>query len=117
MPRRTRLAYVGILCRRRHIYLTPPKRTLFGGTSMKAASRFITEIPTNSVESLNETAPKRVNIALYKKQNAASTANDNHNATTLSSAFAPLQLRPTGGEQIGWAVEIKLPTKNGVVQL
>ncbi|MBT8998585.1 ATP-dependent DNA helicase PcrA, partial [Lactobacillus delbrueckii subsp. bulgaricus] len=77
-------------------------RTLFGRTSMNAASRFITEIPTELVESLNETAPKRETSFGAKGRTASSSK---MTTTTRSrSAFARPAAKTTGGEQIGWAV-------------
>jgi DNA helicase-2/ATP-dependent DNA helicase PcrA len=50
-----RLAYVGITRARRRLYLTHAwSRSLFGGSSFNPASRFLSEIPSHLVRSLEE---------------------------------------------------------------
>lgn len=99
MQEERRLAYVGITRAEEELYLSNAQmRTLFGRTSMNAASRFITEIPAELVESLNETAPKRETSFGAKGRTTSATT------TRSRSAFVRPAVKTTGGEQIGWAV-------------
>ncbi|MFD6510463.1 DNA helicase PcrA [Bacillus sp. NPDC060175] len=99
MQEERRLAYVGITRAEEELYLSNAQmRTLFGRTSMNAASRFITEIPAELVESLNETAPKRETSFGTKGRTTSATT------TRSRSAFVRPAVKTTGGEQIGWAV-------------
>lgn len=99
MQEERRLAYVGITRAEEELYLSNAQmRTLFGRTSMNAASRFITEIPAELVEPLNETAPKRETSFGAKGRTTSATT------TRSRSAFVRPAVKTTGGEQIGWAV-------------
>ncbi|MBE7120185.1 DNA helicase PcrA [Bacillus cereus] len=99
MQEERRLAYVGITRAEEELYLSNAQmRTLFGRTSMNAASRFITEIPAELVEPLNETAPKRETSFGAKGRTTSATT------TRSRSAFARPAVKTTGGEQIGWAI-------------
>lgn len=69
MQEERRLAYVGITRAEEELYLSNAQmRTLFGRTNMNAASRFISEIPTELLESLNETAPKKKHLGQKQEQ-------------------------------------------------
>ncbi|PFK44063.1 DNA helicase PcrA [Bacillus cereus] len=97
MQEERRLAYVGITRAEEELYLSNAQmRTLFGRTNMNAASRFISEIPTELLESLNETAPKREPFGAKARTTATTTRS--------RSAFVRPAVKTTGGEQIGWAV-------------
>ncbi|MDM5186804.1 DNA helicase PcrA [Bacillus sp. DX4.1] len=97
MQEERRLAYVGITRAEEELYLSNAQmRTLFGRTNMNATSRFISEIPAELVENLNETAPKRETFGA-KARTAATT-------TRSRSAIVHPTVKTTGGEQIGWAV-------------
>ncbi len=97
MQEERRLAYVGITRAEEELYLSNAQmRTLFGRTNMNAASRFISEIPTELLESLNETAPKKETFGAKARTTATTTRS--------RSAFVRPAAKTTGGEQIGWAV-------------
>ncbi|EEM18775.1 DNA helicase PcrA [Bacillus pseudomycoides] len=99
MQEERRLAYVGITRAEEELYLSNAQmRTLFGRTNMNAASRFISEIPTELLEPLNETAPKRETFSAKGRSAGATTT------TRSRSAFVRPTVKTTGGEQIGWAV-------------
>ncbi|MBC6971809.1 DNA helicase PcrA [Bacillus sp. Xin] len=100
MQEERRLAYVGITRAEEELYLSNAQmRTLFGRTNMNAASRFISEIPTELLESLNETAPKRETFSAKGRTASATTM-----TTRSRSPFVRPTAKTTGGEQIGWAV-------------
>lgn len=110
MQEERRLAYVGITRAEEELYLSNAQmRTLFGRTSMNAASRFITEIPAELVEPLNETAPKRETSFSAKGRTTGAAAT----TTRSRSAFVRPAVKTTGGEQIGWAVGDKASHQNG----
>ncbi|OAS85640.1 MULTISPECIES: DNA helicase PcrA [Metabacillus] len=105
MEEERRLAYVGITRAEKDLFITNAQmRTLFGRTSMNPESRFISEIPSELIENLNE----------VKKSTSPST---------LTSAFNSgrrLEKRPpvakpiaasTGGDGISWAVGDKAEHK------
>ncbi|ABS20648.1 MULTISPECIES: DNA helicase PcrA [Bacillus cereus group] len=97
MQEERRLAYVGITRAEEELYLSNAQmRTLFGRTNMNAASRFISEIPTELIEPLNETKPKRETFGAKAKVAATTTR-------SRSQIVRPT-VKTTGGEQIGWAV-------------
>ncbi|WP_243525525.1 DNA helicase PcrA [Bacillus pseudomycoides] len=100
MQEERRLAYVGITRAEEELYLSNAQmRTLFGRTNMNAASRFISEIPTELLEPLNETAPKHETFSAKGRTTGAGAT-----ATRSRSAFVRPAVKTTGGEQIGWAV-------------
>ena len=100
MQEERRLAYVGITRAEEELYLSNAQmRTLFGRTNMNAASRFISEIPTELLEPLNETAPKRETFSAKGRTTGAGAT-----TTRSRSAFVRPAVKTTGGEQIGWAV-------------
>ncbi|MGR5984198.1 DNA helicase PcrA [Bacillus cytotoxicus] len=97
MQEERRLAYVGITRAEEELYLSNAQmRTLFGRTNMNATSRFISEIPTELIEPLNETKPKRETFGAKAK--VATTT------TRSRSQIVRPTVKTTGGEQIGWAV-------------
>ncbi|EMA6343764.1 DNA helicase PcrA [Bacillus cytotoxicus] len=97
MQEERRLAYVGITRAEEELYLSNAQmRTLFGRTNMNAASRFISEIPTELIEPLNETKPKRETFGAKAKVAATTTRS--------RSQIVRSTVKTTGGEQIGWAV-------------
>ncbi|UVB76255.1 DNA helicase PcrA [Bacillus subtilis] len=93
MEEERRLAYVGITRAEQELYLTNAKmRTLFGRTNMNPESRFISEIPDDLLENLNE-----------KKETRATSARK------MQPRRGPVS-RPvsyaskTGGDTLNWAV-------------
>jgi DNA helicase-2/ATP-dependent DNA helicase PcrA len=58
MEEERRLAYVGITRARRRLYLTHAwSRSLFGGSNYNPASRFLSEIPSELVQSMEGESP------------------------------------------------------------
>jgi DNA helicase-2/ATP-dependent DNA helicase PcrA len=80
MEEERRLAYVGITRARRRLYLTHAwSRSLFGGSNYNPASRFLSEIPSDLVHSLEgEGTPAngRTNGGRSERQPVAVTAGD-----------------------------------------
>ncbi|MGG3889361.1 DNA helicase PcrA [Metabacillus fastidiosus] len=92
MEEERRLAYVGVTRAEEELFITNAQmRTLFGRTNMNPESRFISEIPAELIENINE-----------KKQQT------NNPFAARRPEKRPSTLRPmttrTGGEEIGWAV-------------
>ena len=94
MQEERRLAYVGITRAEEELYLSNAQmRTLFGRTSMNAASRFITEIPTELVESLNETAPSVKHRLVQKAERQVAAKRQSQRQHALVQLSRALQLR------------------------
>lgn len=61
-----RLCYVGITRAKQNLYFTHAKRrTIFGSTSCNAMSRFIEEIPKDSIEGMEEKRPDNHSFSPY----------------------------------------------------
>jgi DNA helicase-2/ATP-dependent DNA helicase PcrA len=96
MEEERRLAYVGITRAEEELFLTSAQmRTLFGRTGINPVSRFISEIPDELIENLNETMRK----------NSPFTARQ-QTRTMVRPAAAT-----TGGEAIDWRVGDKAEHK------
>ncbi|HZG59727.1 MAG TPA: DNA helicase PcrA [Anoxybacillus sp.] len=96
MEEERRLAYVGITRAEEELFLTSAQmRTLFGRTSINPVSRFISEIPDELIENLNETMRK----------NSPFTARQQTRTMVRPAA------RATGGEVIDWRVGDKAEHK------
>jgi DNA helicase II / ATP-dependent DNA helicase PcrA len=97
MEEERRLAYVGITRAEQDLYITNAQmRTLFGRTSMNAASRFINEIPDDLIEPFQR--PGRM---------GSSGLSASPSRQSLSGPRNPVirpTLQSTGGEGIGWSV-------------
>jgi DNA helicase II / ATP-dependent DNA helicase PcrA len=99
MEEERRLAYVGITRAEQDLYITNAQmRTLFGRTSMNAASRFINEIPDDLIEPFQK--PGR--MANSSGLTASASARQPF-AGTRNPVVRPA-LQSTGGEDIGWRV-------------
>jgi DNA helicase II / ATP-dependent DNA helicase PcrA len=96
MEEERRLAYVGITRAEEELFLTSAQmRTLFGRTGINPVSRFISEIPDELIENLNETMRK----------NSPFTARQQTRTMVRPAAGA------TGGEAIDWRVGDKAEHK------
>jgi DNA helicase-2/ATP-dependent DNA helicase PcrA len=98
MEEERRLAYVGITRAEQDLYITNAQmRTLFGRTSMNAASRFIKEIPDDLIEPFQK--PSRMGTI------SSGLASPSRPATAgpRNPVVRPT-LQSTGGEDIGWRV-------------
>ncbi|TYR79137.1 DNA helicase PcrA [Priestia megaterium] len=101
MEEERRLAYVGITRAEQELYLLNAQmRTLFGKTNVNPKSRFVNEIPTELIHSLNEVRKAR------PSSNQASPY-----AARRQAAVAKTKLVSTGGESIGWNVGDKAEHK------
>jgi DNA helicase-2/ATP-dependent DNA helicase PcrA len=99
MEEERRLAYVGITRAEQDLYITNAQmRTLFGRTSMNAASRFINEIPDDLIEPFQKPARMANSSGLTASAPARQTF-----AGTRNPVVRPA-LQSTGGEDIGWRV-------------
>jgi DNA helicase II / ATP-dependent DNA helicase PcrA len=96
MEEERRLAYVGITRAEEELFLTSAQmRTLFGRTGINPVSRFISEIPDELIDNLNETLRK----------NSPFTARQQTRTMVRPAAGA------TGGEVIDWRVGDKAEHK------
>lgn len=104
MEEERRLAYVGITRAEQRLYLSCTKmRTLYGRTTMNPRSRFIAEIPSDIVESLNEQkeAPAWSKTSrLMPSDNLGGKAAPRRKMTSATSP----QMTTTGGDQFTWQV-------------
>jgi DNA helicase-2/ATP-dependent DNA helicase PcrA len=99
MEEERRLAYVGITRAEKELYITNAKmRTLFGRTSMNPESRFISEIPSELLENLNEVKKSATPFA-------AKTRPDRRPQVNRPIAAS------TGGDEIAWSVGNKAEHK------
>ncbi|MBM7704250.1 DNA helicase PcrA [Metabacillus iocasae] len=104
MEEERRLAYVGITRAEEELYLINAQmRTLFGKTNINPKSRFIGEIPSELVQSLNEKKPSPMS--------SGSNASASPFAKRRQAAVSRPNLISTGGEAIGWSVGDKAEHK------
>jgi len=103
MEEERRLAYVGITRAEQELFLTNAQmRTLFGKTNMNPESRFISEIPSELIENLNE--------QIKTKQSSASPFSAQRRVEKRPPVSRPIATA-TGGDDIGWAVGDKAEHK------
>ncbi|WP_044895056.1 DNA helicase PcrA [Bacillus alveayuensis] len=96
MEEERRLAYVGITRAEEELFLTSAQmRTLFGRTGINPVSRFISEIPDELIENLNETMRK----------------NSPFTARQQTRTMVRPAMTATGGEGINWRVGDKAEHK------
>lgn len=106
MEEERRLAYVGITRAEKELFITNAQmRTLFGRTSMNPESRFISEIPSELIENLNE-AKKKLNAA----KKSTSSFNQGRRLDTRPAVSRPVATS-TGGDGISWSVGDKAEHK------
>jgi DNA helicase-2/ATP-dependent DNA helicase PcrA len=99
MEEERRLAYVGITRAEKELFITNAQmRTLFGRTSMNPESRFISEIPSELIENLNEAK---------KSTSSFNSARRPEKRPPVSRPIAA----STGGDGISWAVGDKAEHK------
>jgi DNA helicase II / ATP-dependent DNA helicase PcrA len=99
MEEERRLAYVGITRAEQDLYITNAQmRTLFGRTSMNAASRFIKEIPDDLIEPYQKPGRMGTSSGLAAPSLSRQTVAGPRNPVIRST------LQSTGGEGIGWNV-------------
>lgn len=99
MEEERRLAYVGITRAEKELFITNAKmRTLFGRTSMNPESRFISEIPSNLLENLNEVQKSAASFAAKARPERRPQVNRPIAAST-------------GGDEIAWSVGNKAEHK------
>jgi DNA helicase II / ATP-dependent DNA helicase PcrA len=99
MEEERRLAYVGITRAEQDLYITNAQmRTLFGRTSMNAASRFIKEIPDDLIEPFQKPGRMATGSGL-----ATPSPSRLNTAGPRNPVIRPT-LQSTGGEGIGWRV-------------
>ncbi len=106
MEEERRLAYVGITRAEQRLYLSCAKmRTLFGRTNTNPQSRFIKEIPSDVLESLNEQAEPP---AWGRTSRPSPTAAPQRQRMMTPSRP---QMTTTGGDQFSWQVGDKAEHK------
>jgi DNA helicase II / ATP-dependent DNA helicase PcrA len=99
MEEERRLAYVGITRAEQDLYITNAQmRTLFGRTSMNAASRFIKEIPDDLIEPFQKPGRMGTSGGLASLSPSRQTVAGPRNPVVRPT------LQSTGGEGIGWNV-------------
>ncbi|CAG9610480.1 DNA helicase PcrA [Pseudoneobacillus rhizosphaerae] len=99
MEEERRLAYVGITRAEQDLYITNAQmRTLFGRTSMNAASRFIKEIPDDLIEPFQKPGRMGTSSGLAAPSFSRQTAAGPRNPVVRPT------LQSTGGDGIGWNV-------------
>lgn len=99
MEEERRLAYVGITRAEQDLYITNAQmRTLFGRTSMNAASRFIKEIPDDLIEPFQKPGRMGTGSGLAAPSLSRQTA-----AGPRNPVIRPT-IQSTGGDGIGWNV-------------
>lgn len=100
MEEERRLAYVGITRAEEELYLTNAKmRTLFGRTNFNSESRFVSEIPQELLDNLNEKKSASFPVSGQRKERRAPVSRP---------ATIP---EKTGGDGILWAVGDKAAHK------
>ena len=106
MEEERRLAYVGITRAEQELYLLNAQmRTLFGKTNVNPKSRFIGEIPSELVESLNET--------MRKPAAGRSGASASPFAARRQAAVAKRSLYQRAVNRLDGALEIRPSIKMG----
>lgn len=107
MEEERRLAYVGITRAEQRLYLSCAKmRTLFGRTNTNPQSRFINEIPSEMLESLNE----KEEPARAKTSRSIGGGFASPQRPRMSTISKP-QMTTTGGDQFTWSVGDKAEHK------
>ncbi len=102
MEEERRLAYVGITRAEQELFITNAQmRTLFGRTSMNPESRFISEIPSELIENLNE--------QVKKASTSFNTARRQEKRPPVSRPVVTPS--STGGDELPWAVGDKAEHK------
>ncbi|WP_078433571.1 DNA helicase PcrA [Metabacillus halosaccharovorans] len=102
MEEERRLAYVGITRAEQELFITNAQmRTLFGRTSMNPESRFISEIPGELIENLNE--------QVKKASTSFNTARRQEKRPPVSRPVVTPS--STGGDELPWAVGDKAEHK------
>ncbi|MBM6616253.1 DNA helicase PcrA [Bacillus suaedaesalsae] len=105
MEEERRLAYVGITRAEQNLYITNAQmRTLFGRTNMNPVSRFISEIPTDLLESANVEEEKKSPFG------GSGSGSFSRPAERRQPVMRPVA-KTTGGEAIGWNVGDKAEHK------
>ncbi|MCT2536812.1 DNA helicase PcrA [Aquibacillus koreensis] len=101
MQEERRLAYVGITRAEKLLHITHAKmRMLFGRTNMNPVSRFISEIPEELFEGLEQARQ-----SMFGGPATISTSKSNPFDAPPAPKRAPKKIQPkttTGGESIGW---------------
>ncbi|OLS36280.1 ATP-dependent DNA helicase PcrA [Alkalihalophilus pseudofirmus] len=103
MEEERRLAYVGITRAEKQLYITNARmRTLYGKTNTNPPSRFISEIPEECLEQVNEDKPTPAWMKASRGTASAPAAKPKVRASVSTS---------TGGDQFAWAVGDKAEHK------
>lgn len=109
MEEERRLAYVGITRAEQRLYLSCAKlRTLFGRTNANPQSRFIKEIPSEILESLNE---EQIEPAWAKTSRSLNGSSNPTVQRPKANLISRPQMTTTGGDQFTWQVGDKAEHK------